>query len=271
MTLLELIVKNGRKWALISKFLTGRNEHSVKNRYISILRFLKKKGKKVNPNHFQEVLDAFKQVQKEISSCKNPLILQVLDEVDEFPLEFLQQNEEFFDGQKLKEAPNLKEIFNPTQKEFGMEEDYFTRSYNNSFNRKSTNINCSCDIESISQKLNRNMADQSDNNYMINLFSNPDYSHERSNIFANVNSIPIEKPIQYLKAKDDPMFDMIPEHSGKNQIFLSHVYEQNVMYDFEWDRQVNTESGERSRCKTQRINDFDIQGRLTPMMNVFRK
>ena len=214
MTLLELIVKNGRKWALISKFLTGRNEHTVKNRYISILRTLKKKGKKVNPNIFQEVLDAFKQVQLEISSptigrkpilqCRNPLSLQMPKEFDEFPLEFSPQNKEYFDDQKLHElvleapllSPNLTEILNPTQKGFGMEEDYFTRSNNNSFNSNGRNINCSFEIESNSQKLssqtfndrilddNRNMADQSDNNNMINLFLNPNYSHERSNIFS---------------------------------------------------------------------------------------
>ena len=62
MTLLELITDNGRKWSLISKKLVGRNEHTVKNRYISILRFLKKKGTIVNPNNFQEVLDAFRKV-----------------------------------------------------------------------------------------------------------------------------------------------------------------------------------------------------------------
>ena len=62
MTLLELVTENGRKWSLISKKLVGRNEHTVKNRYISILRFLKKKGTIVNPNNFQEVLDAFRNV-----------------------------------------------------------------------------------------------------------------------------------------------------------------------------------------------------------------
>ena len=248
------------------------------------------------------------------------------DEVEEFPLQFSPQNEEFFDGQQLQElvleaplfSPNLTEILevspvkilaerssvfnfnskeipkpiytvskfpnpNPTQKGFGMEEDYFTRSNNNSFNRNGRNINCSFDIESISQKLcsltfndqilddNRNMVDQSDNNNMINLFSNPDYPHERSNIFANANSISIEKSIQYLKAKNDPMFGMITENSGKSQIFISNAYEQNVMYDFEWDSQVNTERGEQSRCKTHKINAFDIQGRLTPMINALSK
>ena len=62
MNLLELVTENGRKWSLISKKLVGRNEHTVKNRYISILRFLKKKGTIVNPNNFQEVLDAFRKV-----------------------------------------------------------------------------------------------------------------------------------------------------------------------------------------------------------------
>ena len=329
---MELIVENGRKWALISKFLTGRNEHTVKNRYISILRFLKKKDKKVNPNNFQEVLDAFKQVKLEISSptrgrkpilkCRNPLLLQVPDEVDEFPLELSPKIEEFLDAQKKEEffleatllSPNLTEIFelspvkslaerssvfnfnskeipkpiytvskfqnpNPFQKGFGMEEDYFATSNNNSFNRNDRNVNCSFDIESISQKLssltfndhilgdNRNMADQSDNNR----FLNPNYSHERSNIFTNGNSMSIEKSIQHLKEKNDPMFDIITENSGKSEIYLANAYEQNVMYDFEWDSGINPERGERSRCKTHKINAFDIQDRLGPMMNAIRK
>ena len=88
---------------------------------------------------------------------------------------------------------------------------------------------------------------------------------------ANGNSLSIEKSINYLKAKNDPMFGMITENSGKSQIFISNAYEQNVMYDFEWDSQVNTERGEQSRCKTHKINAFDIQGRLTPMINALSK
>ena len=61
-----MIIKNGRKWSLISKRITGRNEHNVKNRYISILRFLKKNGKIVNSNNFQEVLETFKNVKVEL-------------------------------------------------------------------------------------------------------------------------------------------------------------------------------------------------------------
>lgn len=332
MTLLELIVKNGRKWALISKFLPGRNEHTVKNRYISILRFLKKKDKKVNPNNFQEVFDAFKQVKLEISSptrgkkpiikCRNPLLLQVPNEVDEFMMELSTKKDEVLDVQKKEEiflenslpSPNLTDILelsprssvfnfnskeipkpiftvskfqNPTpiQKGFGVEEDYLATTNNNSFNRNGRNINCSFDIESISQKLssltfndhmdhilgdNRNMADQSDNYNMINLFSNPNYSHERSNILANGHSMSIEKSIQYLRAKNDPMYDTITENSGKSQILMPQVYEQNVMYDFEWDSEVNPERG-GSRCKTHKINAQEIQERLNPMMNALRK
>lgn len=58
--LLELIAEHGRKWALISKILKGRNEHTIKNRYLSILRHLKRKGKSINANNFQSVLDTFK-------------------------------------------------------------------------------------------------------------------------------------------------------------------------------------------------------------------
>ena len=64
---------------------------------------------------------------------------------------------------------------------------------------------------------------------------------------------------------------MITENSGKSQIFISLTYEKNVMHYFEWDSQVNKERGERSRCKTHKINAFDIQCRLTPMMNALSK
>ena len=52
-------MKNGRKWSLISKTLIGRNEHIIKNQYISILRFLRRNDQKVNPIKFQEVLYSY--------------------------------------------------------------------------------------------------------------------------------------------------------------------------------------------------------------------
>lgn len=117
LNLLDLIVKNGRKWSLISKSLPGRNEHTVKNRFVSILRFLKKKGKVINPNNFQDVLDTFKKVKEPNSPKKKskPLLtkikplnhmLQIPDEIEEFELSPIK--EEFQDP--ILQSPNLTEI-----------------------------------------------------------------------------------------------------------------------------------------------------------------
>ena len=91
--LLELMVSNGRKWALISKIITGRNEHTVKNKYISILRLLKKHGKVVNSNDFQEVLDTFnlfKRVQLDLHPNK-------IEEISKLSLQKSQSSDEFGD------------------------------------------------------------------------------------------------------------------------------------------------------------------------------
>ena len=117
MILLDLIVKNGRKWSLISKSLPGRNEHTVKNHFVSILRLLKKRGKVVNPNNFQDVLDTFKRLKESGSPKKKnqqippkiiPLnyMLQIPDELEEFELS--PQKEEFLEP--LLISPNLTEI-----------------------------------------------------------------------------------------------------------------------------------------------------------------
>ena len=117
MILLDQIVKNGRKWSVISKTLPGRNEHTVKNRFVSILRFLKKKGKFINPNNFQDVLDTYKRLKESNSPKKKnkpfphkikPLnhMLQVPDEIEEFELS--PKKEEFLEP--LLVSPNLTEI-----------------------------------------------------------------------------------------------------------------------------------------------------------------
>ena len=87
------MVSNGRKWALISKIITGRNEHTVKNKYISILRLLKKHGKVVNSNDFQEVLDTFnlfKRVQLDLHPNK-------IEEISKLSLQKSQSSDEFGD------------------------------------------------------------------------------------------------------------------------------------------------------------------------------
>lgn len=101
-TLLKLIIDNGRKWSLISKKLTGRNEHNVKNRYISILRFLKKNGKIVNSNCFEEVLEVFKNAKRELkplkkkSTSKGSQIIvspKIIEETTQFPYINFQKEE----------------------------------------------------------------------------------------------------------------------------------------------------------------------------------
>ena len=91
------MVSNGRKWALISKILTGRNEHAVKNKFISILRLLKKHDKIVNPNDFQEVLDTFKKVQIYLDPNKieeiSKLSLQKSESLDDISLLYNIQND----------------------------------------------------------------------------------------------------------------------------------------------------------------------------------
>lgn len=50
--------------------LNGRNEHIVKNKFISVLRFLKKQGQSVNPNNFQQILETFKTLKSELHPSK---------------------------------------------------------------------------------------------------------------------------------------------------------------------------------------------------------
>lgn len=63
----------------------GRNEHMVKNRFISILRSLKKQGGIFNPNNPDEVFNEFKKVKFELDSIK---IEQIPTESKKFPNEF---------------------------------------------------------------------------------------------------------------------------------------------------------------------------------------
>lgn len=67
--LLENILKNGKKWALISKQMVSRNENTVKNRYFSLIkRFLKGK-----PNR---IIDENQNIMKMINKLKNISLLQ---------------------------------------------------------------------------------------------------------------------------------------------------------------------------------------------------
>lgn len=316
MILLEQIVKNGRKWSLISKSLPGRNEHTVKNHFVSILRLLKKRGKVINPNNFQDVWDTFKRL-KESKEKNKPLptkitplnyMLQIPDELEEFELS--PKKEEFMDP--LLISPNLTEImeispaksrerslvFNFGTKEppsqpkqiytvskfqktnnyaKALEEEFFITS-NNLKNGKD-----SFDIENISQRMssmslsdqiimeaNRILSDISVNSKFMNLFSNSN-SQEKSIILANGNSFSTEKSIFYLKAINDPKYQMMSEVNSKTNFFLLKPCEQNMIHDCEWDNQ-SLERGARSRCKTQKSDAVDIQERIMdPMMNLRKR
>ena len=93
--------------------MTGRNEHNLKNHYISIIRFVKKNGVDVKPTDFQEILDNYKRM-KEVRTEKkaaNPKLrickLQIADEVDELKLSS-PKKQEFCEAPLF--SPNLTEI-----------------------------------------------------------------------------------------------------------------------------------------------------------------
>lgn len=107
--LLELVVKNGRKWSLISKILIGRNEHRIKNQYISILRLLKRNGQKLNPNKFQDVLDSYKILKK--SQTPSPIRQNRITDIK--PINFLNQlDNENMELESSKHSPSNQQIEN---------------------------------------------------------------------------------------------------------------------------------------------------------------
>lgn len=76
--LLDLVLKFGKKWSVISKNMPGRTEHSVKNHYQSIL----KKYKELEPKTKQR-LKKQEIFQKEINLTK--LILKKLSGKNDLP------------------------------------------------------------------------------------------------------------------------------------------------------------------------------------------
>ena len=189
--LLETVAKNGRKWATISKILIGRNEHIVKNRYISILRYMKKKGQQINPNNFQEVLDTYKKLKFELGSptkklkfneiTTENLTTKIFLQLDE-PIENLHKEEniatknktDFLDSPNLSEkskkekSPFLnrkdsqtKPIFslsnfkipNIYNKTYNSDEEDFLISTTNAINMKTLKRNDSFELDNLSQKM----------------------------------------------------------------------------------------------------------------------
>ena len=59
--ILEAIRRMGKKWSWISKQLKGRHENAVKNRYISIIRSLKRNNKQIDLNDIDIIIESFRQ------------------------------------------------------------------------------------------------------------------------------------------------------------------------------------------------------------------
>ena len=152
--LLELVVKNGRKWSLISKILIGRNEHRIKNQYISILRFLKRNGQNVNPNKFQEALDSY----KKLKTSQTPSSIRQNRRTLIKSLKFLSQKaSEKMELESSKHSPKNQQIDNdlriripnPNLKVCEIEDDCSDISNKTiSYRQNTKNNNCSVDKES---------------------------------------------------------------------------------------------------------------------------
>lgn len=65
--LLNEALRNGKKWALISKNIVGRNENSVKNRWFSLLKLYKDQIQ--DPENILEIIEVFKKDNVEFVSC----------------------------------------------------------------------------------------------------------------------------------------------------------------------------------------------------------
>ena len=61
------ILRNGKKWALISKNIPGRNENSVKNRWFSLLKIYKDQVE--DPENIIQIIEVFKKDNLEFVSC----------------------------------------------------------------------------------------------------------------------------------------------------------------------------------------------------------
>ena len=67
---MEKIVEFGKKWSKISKLLKGRHENAVKNRYISIIRSLRKTEKAYIFSDINNVLEIYKNQHNEMKEGK---------------------------------------------------------------------------------------------------------------------------------------------------------------------------------------------------------
>jgi len=66
--LLESIREIGKKWALISTWIEGRNENAVKNRFTSLVRTLGRLKTNLNTENMNDVIQCFKEKNAEIGS-----------------------------------------------------------------------------------------------------------------------------------------------------------------------------------------------------------
>ena len=271
--------------------MKGRNEHTLKNHFKSILRYVNGNGISVGPNDFQDILDKFK-VLKGLSSLKTQknfnCMLQMPNELEE--IDFSPKKLALFDETAPIYSPNLTEIMEPSSPQksprekafvfnFKAEETkpIFTANYF-SLNGNYRRNNDSFDIESISQKISslslvdkmileaNNVSNISANSKFTNMFWS---SKQKSNFLESNNSSSNDKSV--LCSKVDPILLGYNEDYAKSTFYFSNAPQQNVMYDFEWDN-PNTERCAKSRCKTQKMNANEIQERMyNPTANLLRK
>ena len=71
--ILEKIKEFGKKWSQIAKQLKGRHENAVKNRYISIIKSLRKTDEKLNLEDINQVIVAFRENNAELESPSKKL------------------------------------------------------------------------------------------------------------------------------------------------------------------------------------------------------
>lgn len=266
--------------------MKGRNEHTLKNHFISILRFVKRNAMNVKPGDFQDVLDKFRNL-KGVSPLQTPknhknYMLQVPDEDEEFA--FSSKKLILFDETDRIYSPHLTEILESTAPKQIPSEKTFVFSFKGAeanpifiSDMNCTKKNDSFDIESISQKLSSlSLVDQlivetnkmrnfSPNSKLINVFSNSS-SHKKYNFWEGNNSSSSKNKSAICLKQDEHN-----ENDAQRNLCFSNALEQNGMYDFEWDNSY-AERGAKSRSKTQKLNANEIQEKMhETTTNLFRK
>ena len=232
--------------------MKGRNEHTLKNHFISILRFVMRNAIRVRPNDFQDILEKFKnlKVMRSLKTQSHKCMLQIPDYAEEFA--FYPKKLEVFHENTPKYSPNLTEIMKLSSNKKSLNEKPFVLSFlpegsqnilksdNNSLNQNYKKNNDSYEIESISQKISslsfidKIILESNDMNNNISgnsmRFSNLN-SPKKS--FLENSSSP-SNSIFCLPASNDIMFEE-NEDNAKNKLLFSIANEQNFVDDFECD------------------------------------